>query len=67
MREMHGGSRGLCRLDVQLRSPCLHFFENLQNHVVSAFGEVLIVRLGGRFSMTEVKADSEAAGQTSTA
>ena len=56
----------MCRLDVQLRSPCLHSFENLQKYVVSAFREVLIMR-GGRFSMTEVSADSEAAGQTSTA
>ena len=38
-----------------------------QNHVVSAFREVLIMRLGGRFSMTEVSADSEPAEQASTA
>lgn len=57
----------MCRLDVQLRSPCLDFLESLQNHVVSAFREVLIMRMGGRFSMTEVGVDNEAAGQTSTA
>ena len=57
----------MCRLDVQHRSPCLDFLESLQNHVVSAFCEVLIMRSGGRFSMTEVSADSEAAGQTLTA